>query len=309
MQTLQFTLILIFGLFYKPSFALLYQDQSPEADTVIMKIGDKSSIHIFIADKDDLKKLQQVDLNATVRKVGGYLDSTRTQSQVNYSIKDQTKELQENSNRQINAEKGNYNSIFGNRRRANWVFNFDFGLNNYLQNGLIPSDQSYGLDFVNSRYVAIGFGFRAWLVRGINLRMGSEIAWNNFMFRDDVRIRKTSEGVDFVKDNNTYDKSKLTTIMLNFPAMLQVALYDNFRIGIGANVGILLDSYSKVAYSNGGVEHEQSNFNLSNIRYGLRGEIGGRDIRFFVNYDMGNLFNKEKTQSPDLQAFSFGIRL
>jgi hypothetical protein len=54
-------------------------------------------------------------------------------------------------------------------------------------------------------------------------------------------------------------------------------------------------------------EKDNGNFYLSNVRYGLRGRVGWREMDLFVNYDLNQVFTSGN--GPELNAFSFGIIL
>jgi hypothetical protein len=52
-------------------------------------------------------------------------------------------------------------------------------------------------------------------------------------------------------------------------------------------------------------EHHHDNYYLTNLRYGVRLQLGFDDVDFFFNYDINNLFVDNK--GPQLNAFSFGV--
>lgn len=82
----------------------------------------------------------------------------------------------------------------------------------------------------------------------------------------------------------------------------------SFRIGLGPYAGYRIGSYSKRTYKNNGElhrEHNSDNFYLNNFRYGVRLQVGFRDVDLFFNYDLNNLFVDSK--GPKLNAFSFGL--
>ena len=45
---------------------------------------------------------------------------------------------------------------------------------------------------------------------------------------------------------------------------------------------------------------------LSNVRYGIRGQIGIGGVDFFVEYDLNEMF-QENQGAPELQRIQFGI--
>jgi hypothetical protein len=52
-------------------------------------------------------------------------------------------------------------------------------------------------------------------------------------------------------------------------------------------------------------QFDKVNMFASNVRYGLRTEIGVGDVNVFLNYDLNNFFMADK--GPEVQAISFGI--
>ncbi len=202
-------------------------------------------------------------------------------------------------------------------RRTDNEFVFDIGLNNYLENGNFPdeSNASYGLRPLGSRYVAIGNEFRTRIggtKSPLYINYGLEFSANNFMFDGNVQIEKGPEGIIFSEAARELKKSKLTVWYASLPVMpmLKFGPGDNgsFRIGAGGYVGYRIHSYSKIMYFDDGKkkEHERSNYNLNNFRYGLIGQVGFKDVNIFVKYDLNTLFTEGR--GPELNALSFGIR-
>ncbi|MDH5476133.1 MAG: hypothetical protein OEX22_10610 [Cyclobacteriaceae bacterium] len=211
--------------------------------------------------------------------------------------------------------------------------NFDFGINNYLQNGKSPEN-------TNEIYSAKPLGSWAFAINGINrthiagplyLQWGGGINWYNFKFHDEtVRMSKDNNNVIFTNDTRVdIDpiKSKLTSTYLN-ASMLPVFQFggksknwDNdwcfghnkgngFRIGVGGYAGYKINSYSKFVYEDKGdkrKEKDKDGYYLNNWRYGARLQLGFRDVDLFVNYDISELFVKDK--GPQLNTFSFGITI
>ncbi|HEU5146680.1 MAG TPA: PorT family protein, partial [Chryseosolibacter sp.] len=69
-----------------------------------------------------------------------------------------------------------------------------------------------------------------------------------------------------------------------------------------------ISSKTKLVYESDGEREKEKNrddFNLNNLRYGVRLQIGLRSTDLFINYDMNELFATDK--GPELNAVSFGI--
>lgn len=204
-------------------------------------------------------------------------------------------------------------------RRTDKEFVLDLGLNNYLENGQFPDENNavYGLRPLGSRYIALGYQFQTRIgsrKSPLSINYGLELSANNFMFDTDARIRKSDTQVTFEETNLDLKKNKLTVLYISLPVMPMLHFgNNNFRIGAGGFVGYRMHSYSKIMYFEDGKrkDHEQSNYNLSNFRYGLVAQVGFKGINLFAKYDLNPLFTPGKGPSinNDLHALSFGIRL
>ncbi|WP_291726072.1 outer membrane beta-barrel protein [Bernardetia sp.] len=218
------------------------------------------------------------------------------------------------------------------RRKRFWTrtrhqIPIDFGLNNYFENGNfgeIPSGKPYELRTWGSRYFAIGTSFKTQIggrKSPLILQYGLEASWNNFMFSGDNYALETENGVSFPEYESSLDKSKLTAAYINLPIMVHLDFADNDRKGLklafGGYAGYRVGGYTKIVYHEDGdrqKDKEHSNFRLNDWRYGVRAEVGVGEgkfdsgLRLFFNYDLNTLF-RENSNLPELNAFSFGIRL
>lgn len=211
------------------------------------------------------------------------------------------------------------------RRRNRWWsgankgFYVNLGLNNVVQGEPLvgqPASQDFTLRPLGSRYIAFGWLQNARLARGrdaaLNLNLGLEFSWYNFMFEGNriaVKDVPTVGRFGFQESTESLRKSKLTVAYLNLPVMLTTSFRRGFfsYLSAGGHVGYRLDAYTKIKRGNGGKDHAHGNFYLENFRYGLRAELGIRNFPdLFVNYDLNPLFRPEN--GPDLRAISFGIK-
>ncbi len=211
--------------------------------------------------------------------------------------------------------------------RKIWHFmNFDFGINNYLEDGAFPdnSGAQYTVRPWGSWYVGINSILHTDIAEHFFIEWGFGVSWYNFKFQDDrTRVNDTDTGVTFTEDPRpfSFDKSKLEATYLNLSVIPMYSIgsnhrhrrwwhdgHDSFRIGLGPYMGYRIESHSKQVYDVNGdkeVEKEKDNFYLNNFRYGLRLQMGTQGIEFFTAYDLNPLFAKGK--GPDLHAITFGI--
>ncbi len=190
---------------------------------------------------------------------------------------------------------------------------FNFGLTNYTQNSKIPSGEQYGLSPLGSRYFSIRV-MQGWRFNNkYRVAIGAEIAWNNYMFEDDVMARSSPTGVEFVTNDALglppFAKSKMTTTFLNIPVIFRARITKGLVAGVGGYAGYRVYSYRKVVYGDNNKsvkERNRDDFNLNDIQYGLRGELGFKNVDIFCNYNLSPLF--KSGQGPQLTPFSFGIQ-
>ena len=171
-----------------------------------------------------------------------------------------------------------------------------------------------------SRYVNIGFNWDPRLGgkhSPLNLTVGPEFAFNNYMLSGNTKWVNTNGRTDVVRetDGRQYQKSKLGTSSVNLPLMLRLQLRDShykqtFSLGAGGFVGYRIKSWTKLKYTSDGTtfkDKEDGSYNMENFLYGLQGTIGYRSLELFAKYNMNNLF--KTGAGPDTQVLSFGVRL
>ncbi|MEY4930928.1 MAG: hypothetical protein RI909_1652 [Bacteroidota bacterium] len=311
------------------------QAQPKVADTVVIKVGEASKITFTIQSKEDLETLKKYDFQALMNDLIKKLEQKDTSANLHTSQEYLKKDNSENVSVTIesNVEKEeNWNHQDNHRdkkysKRTYQSINFDIGTNNYLSSGKFP-DQDNSLYTVKpwgSWYVGINSVQRTRLASKFYLEWSLGASWYNFKFQNEqTQITKDNSGVLFALDTRDADfkKSKLTATYLNAsivpmidfggnkrkPSFFDGRNSDSFRIGVGPYVGYRIDSYSKQVFEENGDERkprDHDNFYLNNIRYGLRTQVGFKDVDLFFNYDMNELFAENK--GPKLNAFSFGV--
>lgn len=222
-----------------------------------------------------------------------------------------------------------------NRYGTSHGLSFDIGINNYLKDGKSPDDS-------NENYAAKPWGSWNFAINSVNnthiggplyLQWGGGFSWYNFQFQDEaMRISKGANEVDFTLDPRTNIdpiKSKFSASYVNVSLLPVLRFGENgrkrwgndnwcfdndkegkFRIGVGGYAGYKLGSRSKFVYEEENIKRKDKatdSYYLNSWRYGARLQVGFRDVDFFVNYDLNELFVTDK--GPKLNAFSFGITI
>jgi hypothetical protein len=324
---------------------LTFASGQQKGDTIIVELAKSSKVIFTIQDRTDLETLKHYDFQALFQDMLTKLETNDTSALAPTGRGDSTAiedEVARNNNEEEdwNLHKNedydddddddedwsNYNSYDGNHWGRTWQsFNFDFGTNNYLEDGKFPNSNNdlYAVRPWGSWYVGLASIQRTRLAKKFFLEWGIGVNWYNFKFEEDnVLIQKDDDGIHFVEDNRdvSYKKSKLTASFLTASLIPVVDFGDNsrkariwdgyrnsFRVGLGPYIGYRIESHSKLVYKDENKEKdkEHDSFYLNNIRWGLRLQLGYRSTDLFFNYDISELFVEGK--GPDLNAFSFGV--
>ena len=325
--------------------------QAQQADTVTVELARTSKVIFTMQDRKDLEQLKHYDFEALFDDILGKLQAGDTVMNVfvdtidlkmnesPFEDDDEWDDEDSEDDEDWDDEDGDddwddddndydgHDDDWDHIERKIWHhMNFDFGINNYLENGSFP-------DYSGAQYTVRPWG--SWYV-GINsilhtdvgerwfVEWGFGVSWYNFKFQDDrTLVSDTEDGVTFTEDPRpfSFEKSKLSATYLNVSIIPMYAFgsshrhsrwwdhgHDSFRIGIGPYAGYRIESHTKQVYNRDGdteKDKEKDNFYLNNFRYGLKLQMGTQGIEFFTAYDLNPLFAKGK--GPDLHAITFGI--
>jgi Outer membrane protein beta-barrel domain len=305
-------------------------------DSMIVQFG-KSKIIIFLANKADREKLQEMYDNGTLRNTLRYLEADQLADTAlvkddsgEYRIikkngetiiyYDKVKEINKRPNRNfsINIDRNddNDNNDDGTRRESSnrsyrpymsYDFGVDFGMNIMIPKSGSLSGTLYELNPLRSNYVALNFMNRINFSKYARARIGLEVAWYNFSFQKDVRLNTRDTGLELAIDPNGLQKSKLAATYLNLPVMLEVGRRWGFTFGVGGYVGYKIDSWTKAKSANGDKQKDHDSYYLTNFRYGVSTQLGLRWIKLFANYDLNSLFVADK--ATNMNVLSIGVRL
>ncbi|CCH56336.1 hypothetical protein BN8_05663 [Fibrisoma limi BUZ 3] len=312
-------------------------------DSLVVRFANRTRLVIYAPDKAGIKALSAYDLNKIVREMGMQLDTlpdgktavsvgevegekylkdtvlviTKRKGDVNVVIKGGRSNADSTDNEDDDYRRTQLR--YRNRRSGfNIQTDVNVGLNTLLtesQLAAYPSDQ-YGLLPLGSRYISFSIGQHPTLVRGkvakLSVYYGVELAWNNYMFEEDVVVRRGLDRVDFVPIVEPIKKTKLTVCSINLPVVPRITFYTGsnrkaFHLGVGGFVGYRLDSYTKIKFTSNEKEREHSNFYLNDLRYGLIGHLGILRANLFVKYDLNPVFRDGR--GPDVRSLSFGVTL
>ncbi len=323
-------------------------------DTVVINFGNNSKIMILVDGPEELKKMSEFDLNKMLEDLSISVDSMDSDQQY-LKIEDETgakylndtsivvgeissvdlEEFKESLKEEVKDElreeyEEKYRKNKKKYKRTRNYFNFEFGMNNYLQDGKYPNEEDalYTVKNWGSWFAAVSNTNRTHVAGSFYLDWGANISWYNFKYQNPrTRLDKGADEVTFWEDDLVEGpiKSKLTVSYINASLVPLFSFgksgrkrdlfhwdyYDHgFRFGLGGYVGYRLWSFTKFTWSESGKKkknHEYGDYYLNNMRYGLRFVMGYRAFDMFVNYDLNDLFIENK--GPKLNALSFGIIL
>lgn len=312
------------------------------ADSLVIRFANRTRMVIFAPDKAGIQALSKYDLNKIVREMSMELDSlpsgeTAISREGGRYLKDTVLVVKKKRNGvtiTINGSGDTTKTDSARNRRDytrtsvrrgidSWKRSIDFqiGLNAWAtspdQATLIGGNgSSPDLRPLGSRYFAVAFSQRPTLTNGrrakLSLYYAAEASWSNFMFEENILVRRDPASIQFVEAPEPLKKSKLTVFALQLPVVPRLSLYSAsgrkvFHIGLGGFVGYRLDSYTKIKRQDNGRSREHGNFYLKDLRYGLVGHLGIVKTNLFVKYDLNPVFQTGK--GPDVRALSFGILL
>ncbi len=369
------------------------------SDTLIIELGGNSKLIIFVDSQEDLRSLEDYDINQMIREINYSIESangnpeeiqitdnsgdrflkqepviedmpptieqpqpapvpaTPAQPRV-LDIKDLSasdtlyaelsngekvrltfantspKEEEEEPVKPIQK----WNPDYRTSRLSHNYFAVDFGLNNWMTDGEIPSGEGnlHTIKPVGSWYAG-GRYFRRIAVGGaLFIDFGGSATWYSWKFENkNVRVVKNPDEVHFIEDTSIKGiKSKLSASYINLELIPSLDFAygkeridkpeyrkkrytkhirpNGFRVGLGGYAGYRLDSWTKNVYKDANGEEqtdkEGSTYHLNNFRYGARLQVElDYDFSLFFNYDLNEVFVENK--GPKLNAISFGVTL
>lgn len=203
-----------------------------------------------------------------------------------------------------------------NRFKGHWA-GVELGFNNLLTSGnslIMPSDIEYmtlhsssSINFnINFSQLSLG------ITRHIGFVTGLGLNWNNYKFDGDNNIHKGTNGIIEILDPAAaLEKSKLATIYLNLPFLLEIQIpVDNNHLNIAAGPigGVKVSSHTKIVYQNGPTTKSYGDFSLNMLRYGATARVGYGNFQLYGTYYKVPLFQTGKGPGGyDLYPFEIGM--
>jgi hypothetical protein len=117
--------------------------------------------------------------------------------------------------------------------------------------------------------------------------------------------------VEILDPGAILEKSKLTTMYLTLPFMLELQLpvdHNSINIAAGPIGAVKLASHSKMVYEDGQKVKSNSDFSLNLLRYGATARVGYGNFQLYGTYYMTPMFKSGKSPGGyDLYPFELGV--
>jgi hypothetical protein len=202
------------------------------------------------------------------------------------------------------------------RFKGHWA-GIEFGLNNYLTSGnslVLPEDIDYmSLHSAKSSNFNLNFAqLNLGIARYLGIVTGLGLNWNNYRFDGKWSIRKVANGQIEPFGTSDIEKSKLTTLFLTLPVLLEVKIPAGYghhlNIAGGGIGGLKLHSHTKIVYEDKQKVRDNSDFSLNMLRYGATARIGYENFQIYGTYYITPLFKTGKGPgSYPLYPFEIGV--
>lgn len=197
-------------------------------DTVVIKVGDASTVIFAIKDKKDLETMKKYNFQKLMDDMIYKLevrDSSRLNKLSSEFLKKDSIKAVASTNEVIPVQPNapstivTHESKYHGRRTRN-SFNVDLGINNFVSNGQSPSQSNslYTVHPWGSWYVGLNSIYRTRMANKFFLEWGGGVSWYNFKFENSqTAMTKDDNGVHFELDQRNYNftKSKLTATFVN----------------------------------------------------------------------------------------------
>lgn len=317
-------------------------DRKISSDSVIIEFGKSGKVVIIVDNKEDFDKLKLMNINEIINELDlAKNESTgdltiveirdkngNSKEVVRVSEDGMNTEVQIGGMRVFVDDSGVNTKVkiqSGLKKNSDppfrTYFNIDLGVNNYLDgSGSFPtSDNPYAVKGWGSWNVGLNWMAAQRISKGFYWDFGLGFNFYNFKFENrDFQAVRGDEMIEFTQRSDVDGfKSKISASYIMATSMLELdfgRMNDNgkkgMRIAAGGYVGYRLGGQSKFVYREIGgsgrrKDKEATGLYLNNLRYGVRGEIGFRNLTLFTTYDLNTLFQDGK--GPELNPITFGI--
>jgi hypothetical protein len=204
------------------------------------------------------------------------------------------------------------------RFKGHWT-GIEFGFNSYLtsDNSLVMPDDINFMTLHSDKSSNFNLNFSQLslgLTRHVGFVTGLGLNWNNYRFDGSNNIQKGTNGIIEILDPGvSLEKSKLATLYLNIPFIMEIQIPDgnrHFVLAAGPIWAVKLGSHNKMVYQDGVKVKSDGDFSLNMHRLGATARIGNENFHIYGTYYKTPLFMTGKGPGGyDLYPFEVGIAL
>jgi hypothetical protein len=313
-----------------------------QKDSVVIEFGKAGKVVILVDSKEDFEKLKLMNINQIISELD--IQENKTTGELTIveirkkdgSIKEIVKVREEGPETEVRVggmrlyvdESGENTKVKietnGGKTKQEKSFRtystIDLGINNLIENNGFPtSDMPYAVKGWGSWNIGLNWIASQKISNGFFWDFGLGLHWYNFKFENrDIQAVRGNEGINFLERNDVDGiKSKISASYLTAMTLFKLDFgkmhsdgEKGLQIAAGPYIGYRLGGRSKFVYEELGgsariKDVENTGLYLENLRYGIRGELGIGEVKFFTTYDLNPLFQEGK--GPAVTPISFGI--
>ena len=200
---------------------------------------------------------------------------------------------------------------------------FAIGFNNTIIDGQSIDDSPYQLG--GSGFVELGWLWKTRLLKNSNfvrINYGLSFQWNKLSLKDNQYFVANGDETSLETYPLHLKKSKFRTTSLvvpvhfefgpsklrDFDDRIRYHTHNQFKIGLCGFAGFNIATKQKLKYKENGNDQKdkfKSDYNTTNLVYGLSGYMGVGDFSVYAKYNLNELF---KDQTVDQHNVSLGLR-
>lgn len=157
----------------------------------------------------------------------------------------------------------------------------------------------------NFNIVDVGVAFSQSHVAGLYTGIG--LGWNNYSFKNPVRLLKGEENLECEWLERPVKRSKLGVLYVQAPLMVEVRPTRKSFVALGVTGGIRIDTWTKIKFQDDTKEKEHSDYYVNLLKLDATLRAGGNNLGFFASYNLLPLFTKP--QGPTTHILNVGFSL
>lgn len=197
-------------------------------------------------------------------------------------------------------------------RRSNSRFKYrgsqmDVGLNNFIEDGAIPSGNTppYVVRAGGSRSFSISFMWgRHYGKQGKHaLYFTPSVNFYNFKFEEPFLLNDDSDTIQFVRSEEA-NKTKLVNTQIRLPIQYMYRI-GRTRLQLAPYLGYTVNSYV-TEWIDGDKDRTHSHYNINPVSYGVTAAFMHKRLGIFADLQLSPLFSG--SENPQLLPFSVGAR-